>query len=78
LKGGGASVTGTITGMGAAPVEIHDGKVEGDSVSFWIDSEYQGQTYKLQYKGKISADQIDFSFGTEYGAWGSSVTAKKA
>ncbi len=73
-----AAVTGNLTGMGAAPIEIHDGKVDGSTVSFWINSDYQGQTYTLKYTGKISPGQIDFSFGTSDGSWGATVTAKKS
>jgi hypothetical protein len=77
LKTSGSTVSGTVN-MGLGPTEIHDGKVEGDSVSFWINSEYQGQTYTLQYKGKVAGGQISFDFGIADGSWGSGVTVKKA
>ncbi len=77
LKKDGATVSGTIDGMGPAPTDIHEGKVDGDTLSFWVNSDYEGQTYTLVYKGKVAAGQIDFTFGTADGAWGSSVTAKK-
>jgi riboflavin synthase alpha subunit len=78
LKGSGAAVTGTIAGMGPAPVEVHEGKVDGDTVTFWVNSDYEGQTYTLVYKGNVAADQIDFNFGTADQSWGSTVTAKKS
>jgi hypothetical protein len=74
----GATVTGTIEGLPTSPVDIHDGKIDGDIVTFWINTDYQGTTYKIVYKGKISADGIKFSFGTEDGGWGSEMTASKA
>lgn len=77
LKSDGAIVTGTVQSGKQKPEDIHDGKVEGDTVTFWINSEYQGQTYVLQYKGKISGGQISFDFGVSDGSWGSSVVAKK-
>lgn len=77
LKSAGATVTGTAEGMATAPIEIHDGKIEGDTVTFWLNSEYQGQTYTLNYKGKVANGQIDFSFGIADGSWGSTVTVKK-
>lgn len=77
LKSSGSTVSGTVN-MGQGPTEIHDGKLEGDSLSFWINSEYQGQTYTLQYKGKVAGGQISFDFGIADGSWGSSVTVKKA
>ena len=64
--------------MGAAPIEIHDGKIDGNTVTFWINADYQGQTYTLNYTGKISPGQIDFTFGTSDGSWGATLTAKKS
>jgi hypothetical protein len=69
-------VTGTVEGLPTTPAEIHDGKVDGDAVTFWVNTDYQGTTYKLVYKGKISEGQIEFSFGTEDGSWGATLTAK--
>lgn len=70
------AVTGNIEGLPSGPIEIHDGKVDGDSLTFWVNSDYEGTTYKIVYKGKITAGQIDFSFGTEDGSWGTTMTAK--
>ena len=77
LKNSGAVVTGNAEGMGPAPIEIHDGKLDGNVVTFWVNTEYQGQTYVLNYKGPVTGNQIDLSFGTPDGAWGSTVTLKK-
>jgi hypothetical protein len=78
LKSTGATVTGTVEGMGAAPVDIHDGKIDGETLTFTVNVDYQGQTYALNYKGKISAAGIDFDFGTADGSWGATVNAKKS
>lgn len=72
----GSVVTGTVEGLPTTPAEIHDGKVTGDTVSFDVMTDYQGQSYKLVYTGKISAGGIDFSFGTEDGSWGAELMAK--
>ena len=72
----GDAVTGTVEGLPNTPAEIHDGKVDGDTVTFWVNSDYQGTTYKLVYKGKVSAGEIAFSLGTEDGSWGTTLTAK--
>ena len=77
LSMSGDAVTGNIEGLPTTPTEIHDGKIEGDVVSFWINSDYEGNTYKILYRGTISADGIKFSFGTEDGSWGSELTAIK-
>jgi len=76
LTAASGAVTGTIEGMPTSPVEIHDGKVDGDAVTFWVNTDYEGTTYKIVYKGKISDGQIDFSFGTEDGSWGASMIVK--
>jgi hypothetical protein len=78
LTASGGAVTGTIEGLPTTPAEIHDGKADGDAVTFWVDSDYEGNTYKLVYKGKISEGQIEFSFGTEDGSWGASITVKNS
>jgi hypothetical protein len=77
LKSAGGAVTGTAEGLGPATVEIHDGKVDGNLVTFWVSTDYQGQTYQLNFKGPATGGQIDFSFGTSGGEWGTTVTVKK-
>lgn len=77
LKGDGATVTGNVEGMGPAPVDIHDGKLTGDTVTFWLNADYQGQTYALTYTGKVANGQIDFNFGTADNSWTATVTVKK-
>jgi hypothetical protein len=74
----GVKVTGTVEGLPTTPAEIHDGMLNGDTVSFWVNTDYQGQTYKLVYKGKVAADAISFDFGTEDGGWRSPLTVKKS
>lgn len=69
-------VTGTVEGL-ATPVEIHEGKIDGDAVTFWISTDYQGATYKVVYKGKVAAGQIVFTLGTDDGSWSTQMTAGK-
>jgi hypothetical protein len=78
LKSSGGAVTGSIERPGAPPVEVHEGKIEGDTVSFWITTDYEGQTYTVVYKGKVAAGQIDFDMGTADQSWSASVTVKKS
>ena len=78
LKIDGNSVTGTVEGLPTTPAEIHDGTLAGDTVSFWINTDYQGQTYKIVYKGKVAADQISFDFGTEDGSFSAPLMVKKS
>ena len=71
-------MTGTVEVSGVPPTEVHEGKIEGDIVSFWISADYEGQAYTIVYKGKVTAGQIDFDFGTADQAWSAQVTAKKS
>ena len=73
------AVTGTLEGLPNSPVEIHDGKVNGDTVTFWANSDYEGQTYKLLFKGTVNAagDQIAFALETDDGSWGTDMTATR-
>jgi hypothetical protein len=77
IKSAGGAVTGTVEGLPTGPAEIHDGKLDGDTVSFWIGADYQGQSYKVLYKGKISAGQIVFTLGTDDGGWSVQLTVDK-
>ena len=78
LQNADRAVTGSVEGLPTSPAEIHDGKVTGGTLTFWLNTDYQGQTYRLDYSGKVAADHIDFSFGTEDGSWGATLTATKA
>ncbi len=78
MKQADANLTGTIAGLPTPDVPIKDGKVDGDNVTFWVGIEYQGNPVKLVVKGKLSGDEIKFSIGTEDGAWGTELTAKKS
>jgi len=77
LTATGATLTGTVARMSEDPAEIHEGKIDGVTVTFWMNTAYEGQTYKLVYKGKVTPGQIDFTFGTDDGAWGSEIIAKR-
>jgi hypothetical protein len=77
LTSAAGAVTGSVEGLPTTPAEIHDGKVDGDAVTFWVNTDYQGQTYKLVYTGKVSAGKIEFTFGTDDGSWSTELTVQK-
>jgi len=60
LKAEGEKLTGTISGR-QGDTAISEGKVSGDSVSFVVTREIQGNTIKMVYKGKVSGDEIKFT-----------------
>ena len=47
--------------------KISDGKIDGDSLSFSQVMEFNGNSVKLIYKGKISGDEIKFTREREGG-----------
>lgn len=74
----GQAVTGSIEGLPTTPVDIHDGTIDGGKLSFWANTDYEGQTYKLVFTGELAADEISFTFGTDDGSWSSGLTARKS
>jgi hypothetical protein len=62
LKTEGEKVTGKIGMPGrdgqAREVEIKDGKLSGDELSFSVVREVNGNTMTSKYKGKVGADSI--------------------
>ena len=57
-------LTGTVeTSMGGDPVEISNGKIDGDKISF--DTSFNGMT--INHVGTISADEIKLSVKSDGG-----------
>lgn len=62
----GNKLTGTIsTPRGESP--IHDGKVQGDEISFAQVVEFGGNQMRFLYKGKVAGDEIKFTREREGG-----------
>ena len=59
LKADGEKLTGTIAGR-QGDTEISNGKVSGDEVSFDVVREFNGNSFKIHYVGKIAGDEIKF------------------
>jgi hypothetical protein len=66
----GSNVTGMMLGSDEKERPIKEGKLEGDDLSFSVDSEWQGQPITLVMKGKVSEEEIQLRVDTEDGAWG--------
>ena len=64
FKVDGAKLTGTLdNGNGA--VEIADGKVDGDNISFHVVRNFGGNEIKIAFKGKVSGSEIKFTRSIE-------------
>ena len=66
LKAEGNTLTGTISGR-RGEMQISDGKIDGDNISFTQTMEFNGNSMKFIYKGKISGDEIKFTREREGG-----------
>jgi len=64
LKAEGDKVTGTVSGRGGE-TEISDGKISGDTVSFTVVREFNGNKFTMKYIGTVSDDGIKFKVERE-------------
>ena len=85
LKQDGDKVTGSVPGMGrggqqAPDVQITNGKVDGDKVSFDVVREFNGNTMTIKYEGTVSGDEMKLKItrDTQNGPMTNEVTAKKS
>jgi hypothetical protein len=62
FKVDGAKLTGTIDNpqSGGGPVDITDGKIEGENVSFLVVRKMNEMEMKIAWKGKIAGEEIKF------------------
>jgi hypothetical protein len=58
LKQDGEKLTGTISGRNNTEIDIEDGKVAGDEVSFTVTREFNNNKIVQKYKGKLSGETI--------------------
>jgi hypothetical protein len=79
FKASGMKLEGTSsTVMQGNPVSspITDGKVDGDTITFTVTTNFGGNERKVVYTGKVKADSIELSFEGRGGP--QTLTAKKA
>lgn len=60
LKTEGSSVTGSISGGMGGEAQIQDGKIDGDTVTFSVKREFNGNSMVMKYEGKVAGDEIKF------------------
>jgi hypothetical protein len=96
LKADGATLTGTVTGgmggggrrggggggVAAVPraLEISDGKIDGNNISFLVKVEFNGNTMATKYEGTLSGDELKLKVSREgpNGPMTSEITAKRS
>ena len=60
FKVDGGKLTGTAAGPQGA-VEIQEGKVSGDEISFIENMKFEDMPIRIEYKGKVAGDEIKFA-----------------
>jgi hypothetical protein len=85
LKQDGDKLTGSVPGFGrggaeAPAMEIQNGKVDGDKISFETKMEFNGNTRVSKYEGTVAGDEIKFKITREgqNGPMTNEVTAKRS
>ncbi|HEX4593615.1 MAG TPA: hypothetical protein VH157_05050 [Bryobacteraceae bacterium] len=76
LKQSGSDLTGTLAGGRGGEVQISDGKVDGNNVSFNVVREFQGNKVTIKYNGVMSGDELKLTIETGRGP--QEVTAKRS
>jgi hypothetical protein len=76
LKVDGSTLTGTLDGGRGGPVEITDGKVDGNSISFSIKRSFNGNDMVTPYKGTLDGDTLNLEY-TQAGRGGGEPTVRK-
>ena len=66
LKADGATLTGTVPAGGRGgggdnpppPIDITDGKVDGNNISFTVKREFNGNSMVQKYEGVVNGDEL--------------------
>lgn len=78
LKADGSALTGTVSGRNG-DIEIKNGKVDGDNISFDVTRETPNGSFTMHYTGVVSGDEIKFKVQREGGeGQAREFTAKRA
>ncbi|MGH9664689.1 MAG: hypothetical protein ACRD9L_09725 [Bryobacteraceae bacterium] len=77
FKSDGATLTGTVSGRGGE-TQLSDGKIDGDSIAFTVTREFNGNSMKMNYTGKVSGEAIQFKMSIEGRDRTREFTAKKS
>ena len=71
FKVDGTTLTGTLDNSSMpGAIEIKDGKIQDDDISFHVLREFGGNEMKVVWKGKVAGDEIRFTRGIEGGMMG--------
>ncbi len=77
FKAEGEKLSGTMSGP-QGDIDISDGKISGDDISFVVKMSFGGNDVKLNFKGKVAGDEIKFTRTREGSDQSQEFTAKRA
>jgi len=77
LKSDGNAITGTMLGIDGKEYPIVDSKLDGDNISFTVNSQWQGSPVKLFVKGTVSGEQMKLNIAADNGYWSTDATVKR-
>src|SRR5262249_37767733 len=58
FKVDGAKLTGSTSNQFMADQQISEGKIDGDNLTFVVVSNFNGNEFKLNYKGKVTGSEM--------------------
>jgi hypothetical protein len=70
FKQDGTKLTGTADGPGGQPLQIKDGKVEGDKISFAISFDGGDGEMKVVHEGSVNGDEMTLNIKMDGGPGG--------
>jgi len=76
FKADGAALKGTMSGFQGNQIDISDGKIDGDKISFVVKMEFNGNAIEMKYSGVVAGDEIKMKRSTQRGE--QEFTAKRA
>lgn len=69
LKQQKSAITGTLDGINGGPdVQIMDGKITHDVITFWGVRKINGADVKFNYSGKLAGDSLDITIARADGS----------
>lgn len=77
FKVDGDKLTGETESQMLGKAAINDGKIDGDNLSFSINANFQGNEMKLEYKGKVTGDEIKLTVAFPGGGQTAEYTLKR-
>jgi len=77
FKVDGTKLTGSTTNQMMGEKAISDGKIDGDDLTFTVNADFQGNQIKLDYKGKVTGNEMKLTLTLPGGDRTFDMTAKK-